>query len=79
MISLPGIFLWNHYREALADIRTLTAELSAIKDALNLTDTDFTHFHAQECKYLDELKQTLVKDHLSICYISVLDELTERQ
>ncbi|KAG2108918.1 uncharacterized protein F5147DRAFT_745618 [Suillus discolor] len=74
-----SIFLRNHYREALADIRTLTAELSAIKDALNLTDADFTRFHAQERKYLDELKQTPVKDHLSIRYIGVLDELTEHQ
>ncbi|KAG1816407.1 uncharacterized protein BJ212DRAFT_1480860 [Suillus subaureus] len=57
----------------------LPAELSAIKDALNLTDTDFTHFHAQEHKYLNELKQTPAKDHLSIHYIGVLDELTECQ
>ncbi|KAG2065845.1 hypothetical protein BDR04DRAFT_1031786 [Suillus decipiens] len=73
-----SIFLQNHYREALANIRTLTAELSAIKDALNLTDTDFICFHAQECEYLDGLKQTPVKDYLSICYINVLDELDER-
>ncbi|KAG1884167.1 hypothetical protein F4604DRAFT_1920018 [Suillus subluteus] len=52
-------------------------ELSAIKDALNLTDTDFIRFHAQEREYLDGLKETPVKDYLSIRYINVLDELGE--
>ncbi|KAG1748016.1 hypothetical protein EDD22DRAFT_736761, partial [Suillus occidentalis] len=65
--------------EALADIQNLTAELTAIQEALNLTDTDFIHYHAQECKYLEGLKQTPVKDHLSIYYIGVLDELAKCQ
>jgi hypothetical protein len=57
----------------------LTADLSAVTDELNLTDADFVRFHQQEREYLDGLKQPPLKDQLSIRYIEVLDELTERQ
>ena len=57
----------------------LMAELLAIRETLNLTDAHFIWFHAQECEYLDGLKQALVKDQLSIQYVNVLDELAERQ
>ncbi|KAG1893995.1 uncharacterized protein F5891DRAFT_1131069 [Suillus fuscotomentosus] len=73
-----SVFIWNHYREALADIQTLTAELSVIWETLNLTDADFIRFHAQEREYLDGLKQAPVKDLVSIRYVNVLDKLAER-
>lgn len=57
----------------------LTGELSAIRETINLTNADFICFHAQECEYLEALKQAPVKDHLSIRYINVLDKLAEHQ
>ncbi|KAG1795023.1 uncharacterized protein HD556DRAFT_1431731 [Suillus plorans] len=65
-----SVFIRNHYREALADIQSLTAELSVIWETLNLTDADFIRFHAQEREYLDGLKQAPVKDlvHVDTAY-----------
>ncbi|KAG2738192.1 hypothetical protein P692DRAFT_201731657, partial [Suillus brevipes Sb2] len=65
--------------EALTVILMLMAELLAIQETLNLTDADFVRVHTQERKYLDGLKQAPVKDHLSIQYINVFDELAEHQ
>ncbi|KAG1749166.1 uncharacterized protein EDB91DRAFT_1235645 [Suillus paluster] len=73
-----SVFLRNHYQEALTAILTLTAELSAIQETLNLTNADFVRFHVQEHEYLDGLKQAPVKDHLSVRYVNVLDKLAER-
>ncbi|KAG2086292.1 hypothetical protein BD769DRAFT_1632632 [Suillus cothurnatus] len=67
----------QHFKFWDDDKYAALTELSTIKDALNLTDTDFIRFHAQEHEYLDGLKQTPVKDYLSIHYINVLDELDE--
>ncbi|KAG1793275.1 uncharacterized protein HD556DRAFT_1443706 [Suillus plorans] len=57
----------------------LTAELSAVKQALNLTDVDFIQFHADERTYLESLKEPPLQDRLQIRYVQVLDELAERQ
>ncbi|KAG2030990.1 hypothetical protein BDR03DRAFT_936512 [Suillus americanus] len=50
-------FLENHYREVLISIQTLTAELAVLRDALILTDSDFTQFHFNKKLYLDSLKE----------------------
>jgi hypothetical protein len=60
-------------------VQTLTAELTALKGVLNLSDTDFLHFHEQERSYLDGLKELPPKDQVSIRYIQALDEVAERQ
>ncbi|KAG1769947.1 hypothetical protein EV702DRAFT_978318 [Suillus placidus] len=72
-------FIWNHYREVLNSIQTLTAELAAIKAELTLTDEDFSQFLKDEHEYLDGLKLPPVRDQLCICYVEVLDELAERR
>ncbi|KAF8834720.1 hypothetical protein BDN67DRAFT_985127 [Paxillus ammoniavirescens] len=68
-------FIWNHYREATNTISTLTAELAVIKATFQLTDEDFPHFHAEECAYLESLKQPACEDQLAIHYVQVLDDL----
>ncbi|KAG1728427.1 hypothetical protein EDB19DRAFT_1897395 [Suillus lakei] len=50
-------FLWNHYREALKVIATLTIELTIIKAELQLTDDNFPRFLHEECNYLESLKE----------------------
>ncbi|KAG2105063.1 uncharacterized protein F5147DRAFT_746487 [Suillus discolor] len=77
-LTLTGIFLRNHYKEALTLIHTLSAELSAIKQALNLTDADFARFHTEERSYLESLQEQPLSDQLQIRYIQVLDDLNER-
>ncbi|KAG2365334.1 hypothetical protein BDR07DRAFT_1449848 [Suillus spraguei] len=69
----------DKYAALIKYIRTLTTELLVIQETLNLADTDFICFHAQEHEYLDGLKQAPVKDLLSIRYVVVLDELAECQ
>ncbi|KAG1743898.1 hypothetical protein EDB19DRAFT_1633086, partial [Suillus lakei] len=68
----------NHYSEALTLIHTLSAELSAVKQALNLTDTDFSQFHADERSYLKSLTEQPLSDRLQIRYVQVLDDLAEQ-
>ncbi|KAG2140551.1 hypothetical protein DEU56DRAFT_870908 [Suillus clintonianus] len=65
-------FLWNHYREALKVITTLTVELTIIKAELQLTDDDFPRFLHEECNYLESLKELPVKDNLCIRYVEEL-------
>ncbi|KAG1724148.1 uncharacterized protein EDB91DRAFT_1008619, partial [Suillus paluster] len=65
-------FLRNHYSQALTLIHTLSAELSPIKEALNLTDTDFSQFHADERSYLESLTEQPLSDRLQIRYVQVL-------
>ncbi|KAG2056750.1 hypothetical protein BDR06DRAFT_981178 [Suillus hirtellus] len=77
-LTLTGIFLHNHYKETLTLIHTLSAELSAIKQALNLTDTDFARFHTEERSYLESLQEQPLSNQLQIRYIQVLDDLNER-
>lgn len=77
--NLSGNFLWNHYREVLNSVQTLTAELTVIKAELSLTDDDFPRFLKEEHDYLDGLKQPPVRDQLCIRYVEVLDELAERR
>ncbi|KAG2352683.1 hypothetical protein BDR07DRAFT_1454895 [Suillus spraguei] len=72
-------FIWNHYREALNSIQTLTAELAVIKAELSLTDDDLVQFLKDERDYLDGLKLPPVRDQLCIRYVEVLDELTQRR
>ncbi|KAG1770315.1 hypothetical protein EV702DRAFT_978258 [Suillus placidus] len=72
-------FLRNHYQEALTLIHTLTIELSAVKQALNLTDADFIRFRADEKSYLESLKEPPLQDRLQIRYVQVLNELAERR
>ncbi|KAG1864584.1 hypothetical protein C8R48DRAFT_747867 [Suillus tomentosus] len=79
MQPLVSTFLHNHYQEALTAVQTLTAELATLKGVLNLSDTDFLHFHEQERSYLDGLKELPLKDQVSIRYIQALDEVAERQ
>ncbi|KAG1723087.1 hypothetical protein EDD22DRAFT_982950 [Suillus occidentalis] len=71
-------FIWNHYREALNTIQTLTAELAVIKAELSLTDDDLVQFLKDEREYLDRLKLPPVRDQLCIPYVEVLDELTQQ-
>ncbi|KIK32737.1 hypothetical protein CY34DRAFT_46082, partial [Suillus luteus UH-Slu-Lm8-n1] len=68
-------FLWNHYREALKSVQTLTVELSVIKAELGITDHDFSQFILQERAYLESLKQPPVRDQICIRYVEALDEL----
>ncbi|KAG0699294.1 hypothetical protein DFH29DRAFT_983569 [Suillus ampliporus] len=56
-------------------IRTLQAELSVIKDQLNLDDADFVKFYAKEKLYLEQLKEPPIQDRLCIRYVEVLDDL----
>ncbi|KAG2120042.1 hypothetical protein DEU56DRAFT_928749 [Suillus clintonianus] len=72
-------FLWNHYREALKSVQTLTVELSAIKAELDITDDDFPRYILQERAYLDGLKQPPTRDQNCIRYVEALDELAERK
>lgn len=70
-------FIQKHYQEALKLVCFLTTELTAIKGVLHLNDNDFLHFHAEEHKYLESLKQLSLDDQLSICFVQVLDELEQ--
>ncbi|KAF8120559.1 hypothetical protein EV363DRAFT_1189218 [Boletus edulis] len=72
-------FLRNHYREALKAVRTLDAELSVIRNELNLTDDHFRQFHEAEKRYFAELKEPPHEEHLKIQYVEILDELAECQ
>ncbi|KAG2140768.1 hypothetical protein BD769DRAFT_1626225 [Suillus cothurnatus] len=72
-------FLWNHYREALKSIETLTVELSTIKSELNITDDDFLRYFEQERTYLHSLKEPPARDQICIRYVEALDELTEQR
>ncbi|KAG2055400.1 hypothetical protein BDR06DRAFT_981976 [Suillus hirtellus] len=71
-------FLSNHYQEATKQISVLMAELAIIQSELGLTDADFPYFLKEEHGYLDGLKQPPKKDHLSVQYIEVLNELAEQ-
>lgn len=71
--------MWNHYREALKSIQTLTVELSAIKAELDITDDDFPQYLQQERLYLESLKQPPTRDQVCIRYVEALDELMERR
>ncbi|KAG1733397.1 uncharacterized protein EDB91DRAFT_1028248, partial [Suillus paluster] len=71
-------FIWNHYREALNSIQTLTAELAVIKAELCLTDEDLSQFLKDERDYLDGLKLPPVRDQLCIHYVEVLNKLAQR-
>ncbi|KIJ59498.1 hypothetical protein HYDPIDRAFT_177795 [Hydnomerulius pinastri MD-312] len=68
-------FIWNHYQEATNMISTLTAELGVVKATFQLTNNDFRHLHAEECTYLELLKQPPIEDQLAIHYVQALDEL----
>ncbi|KAG1744784.1 hypothetical protein EDB19DRAFT_1826928 [Suillus lakei] len=72
-------FLRNHYQEGLTSIQTLTAELAVLRDALGLTDSDFTRFHSNERAYLDSLKEPPPKELLQIQYVELLRELAKRR
>jgi hypothetical protein len=61
-------FIQNHYREATESVRTLTAELTILKDALKLTDNDFPRFITEEQTYLTSLKQHSQYDPLKVQY-----------
>ncbi|KAG1810629.1 uncharacterized protein BJ212DRAFT_1448663 [Suillus subaureus] len=63
----------------LTSIKTLTAELSILKDTLGLTNADFIQFHSQERLYLDNLKEPPLKEILHICYVQVLHELAKSE
>ncbi|KAJ8580560.1 hypothetical protein M405DRAFT_708220, partial [Rhizopogon salebrosus TDB-379] len=65
--------------KALSSIKTLTGELSILKDTLGLTDADFIRFHSEERSYLDSLKNPPPRELLQIRYVEVLDELAERR
>ncbi|KAG1817568.1 uncharacterized protein BJ212DRAFT_1446632 [Suillus subaureus] len=67
-----SIFLRNHYREVLTLIHKLSTEVSAVKQALNLTDTNFAQFHTDERSYLESLKEQPLNDRLQIHYVQVL-------
>ncbi|KAG1751747.1 hypothetical protein EDB19DRAFT_1903707 [Suillus lakei] len=77
--TVLSTFLQNHYQEALTAIQTLTGELSSLEGVLNLTHTDFIHFHKEECSYLDGLKEPHVKDCVSVQYVQALDEFVIHQ
>ncbi|KAF8130815.1 hypothetical protein EV363DRAFT_221781 [Boletus edulis] len=72
-------FIRNHYREATQTVRTLTAELAIVKEALKLTDDDFSRFIIEERAYLTSLKQHPQRDPLKVRYTQALDELEERR
>ncbi|KAG6370043.1 hypothetical protein JVT61DRAFT_12564 [Boletus reticuloceps] len=72
-------FLRNHYREALKAVQTLEAELSVIKNELNLTDDDFRQFYEAEKRYFAELKEPPHEEYLKIRYVEMLNELAECQ
>ena len=52
-------------------------ELAAIKNMLQLLDDDFVWFHAEECTYLESLKQPPVRDQLAIRYTEALNEVEQ--
>ncbi|KAI5990638.1 hypothetical protein EDD15DRAFT_2170207 [Pisolithus albus] len=68
-------FLRMHFDEAIRAISSLTFELDIIKKEFNLVDDDFIRFHADEHKYLTNLKQPALHDQLLIRYTQILDEL----
>ncbi|KAF8545935.1 hypothetical protein OG21DRAFT_1479740 [Imleria badia] len=72
-------FIRNHYRKATQTVRTLTAELAIVKEALKLTDDDFSRFIIEERVYLTSLKQHPQRDPLKVWYTQALDELEERR
>jgi hypothetical protein len=74
---ISGNFLWNHYREALKSVQTLTVELSIIKAELGITDDDFSQYILQEHAYLESLKQLPAREQIYIWYVDALDELAE--
>ncbi|KAG1851637.1 hypothetical protein DFJ58DRAFT_842118 [Suillus subalutaceus] len=78
-LMLIGILLRNHYREALTLIHEVSTEVSAVKQALNLTDADFAQFHTDERSYLKSLKEQPLNDRLQIRYVKVLDDLAEQR
>jgi hypothetical protein len=79
LMVLIGVFLRSHYREALTLIHELSIEVSAVKEALNLTDADFAQFHTDERSYLESLKEQPLNDRLQIRYVQVLDDLAEQR
>ncbi|KAG1838434.1 hypothetical protein DFJ58DRAFT_733808 [Suillus subalutaceus] len=79
LVDLFGILLRNHYREALTLIHEVSTEVSAVKQALNLTDADFAQFHTDERSYLKSLKEQPLNDRLQIRYVKVLDDLAEQR
>jgi hypothetical protein len=76
---LIGVFLRSHYQEALTLIHELSIEVSAVKQALNLTDADFAQFHTDKRSYLESLKEQPLNDRLKIRYVQVLDDLAEQR
>ncbi|KAG1771089.1 hypothetical protein EV702DRAFT_1181517 [Suillus placidus] len=82
MVRSEHFAFWDEDKYAaltLTLIHTLTIELSAVKQALNLTDADFIRFHADEKSYLESLKEPPLQDRLQIRYVQVLDDLAEWQ
>ncbi|KAI6010143.1 hypothetical protein BKA83DRAFT_4467612 [Pisolithus microcarpus] len=68
-------YLRTHFDEAIRAISSLTFELDIVKKEFNLIEDDFIRFHADERKYLADLKQPALHDQLLIRYTQILDEL----
>ncbi|KAG1719980.1 hypothetical protein EDB19DRAFT_1647521, partial [Suillus lakei] len=65
--------------KGLMSVQTLMAELAVLRDALGLTDSDFTQFHSNERVYLNSLKELPPKELLQIQYVELLRELAKRR
>jgi hypothetical protein len=70
-----GLFLCNHYDDALNTISQMKTELNAIKGELGITDDEFEQYLKDERKYLQELTEPSTETTLKIQYIRALRDL----
>ncbi|RDB19588.1 hypothetical protein Hypma_013286 [Hypsizygus marmoreus] len=70
-------YLQNHYREAVAAIRTLEAELHIIQEELGIADDDFIKYFEAEKAYLQGLKEPSPVVTLKGQYVKALIDLSQ--
>ncbi|KAH8109879.1 hypothetical protein DFH11DRAFT_1515076 [Phellopilus nigrolimitatus] len=71
-------FIFGNYKQALENIKIISAELIKAKQALNIhSDEVFVAWHEEELKYLQSLKDAPKLDDLAMQYVSTLQSSSQ--
>jgi hypothetical protein len=77
MLAPTGIFIQNHYREAVQAIQSLETELEVLRAEFQIPDEDFKRYLAAQKKYLSDLREASPTTTLKSQYVRVLNELSQ--
>lgn len=71
-IDVPGRFLFNNYRQALATIKDLSPAVEHMKAELHVSDADIQQWLEDERKFLKDLKDEPEERLLEVAYVEAL-------